>query len=442
MDALQGGRGRLIAVKKSKVDLLIGAQWGDEGKGKVVDMMGADVDVFVRYQGGANAGHTVIVNGQKVVFHLLPSGMLYPGKLCIIGNGLVLDPEQFLAENAGLHERGQDRARLVVSPHAHVVMPYHKILDRAQEAARGKGRQIGTTGRGIGPCYVDKYARNGLRVEDLLDPDLLREKLVPLMEEKNQLLTRLYNEKPIPFDEVYEPAREWGKALAPYVDDVVRLLRAAVDAGRHILLEGAQAVLLDVDHGTYPYVTSSSTIAAGAFTGTGLAPCDLTRVIAVVKAYTTRVGEGPMPTEERGEIGELLRRRGGEFGATTGRSRRCGWLDMMGLKYSMELNGVDVLALTKLDVLSGMDRIRICSGYEYDGRRLDRFPTSSRVLEEVVPVYETLPGWKEDISGCTSFESLPDAAQNFVRFIEAQLDVPVKLIGVGPDRAQTIDRGL
>ena len=431
-----------MALKENKVDLLIGAQWGDEGKGKVVDAMGADVDVFVRYQGGANAGHTVIANGQKVVFHLLPSGMLYPGKLCILGNGLVLDPEQFLNETAELYEKGQDRARLVVSPHAHVVMPYHKVLDRAQEAARGKGRRIGTTGRGIGPCYVDKYARVGLRVEDLLDADLLRERLVPLMEEKNRLLTRLYNEKPIPFDEVYGPAREWGKALAPYVGDVMRLLRGAVDEGRHVLLEGAQAVLLDIDHGTYPYVTSSSTSAAGAFTGTGLAPRDLTRVIAVVKAYTTRVGEGPMPTEEPGEIGERLRNAGGEFGATTGRPRRCGWLDMVGLKYSMALNGVDVVALTKLDVLSGMPEVKVCTGYEYNGRRLEGFPASPHILDEVVPIYETLPGWRGDISGCTSFDSLPREARGYVEYIEKGLGVPVKLIGVGQERSQTIDRGL
>ena len=431
-----------MALKENKVDLLIGAQWGDEGKGRVVDTMGADVDVFVRYQGGANAGHTVIANGQKVVFHLLPSGMLYPGKLCIIGNGLVLDPEQFLKEMAELYEKGQDRARLVISPHAHIVMPYHKVLDRVQEAARGKGRRIGTTGRGIGPCYVDKYARVGLRVEDLLDADLLRERLVPLMEEKNRLLTRLYNEKPIPFDEVYGPAREWGKALVPYVGDVVRLLREAVDEGRHVLLEGAQAVLLDIDHGTYPYVTSSSTSAAGAFTGTGLAPRDLTRVIAVVKAYTTRVGEGPMPTEELGETGERLRNAGGEFGATTGRPRRCGWLDMVGLKYSMALNGVDVIALTKLDVLSGMPEIRVCADYEYNGKRLEGFPASPHILDDVVPIYETVPGWKGDISGCTSFDSLPHEARDYVEYIEKGLGVPVKFIGVGQDRSQTINRGL
>ena len=426
----------------SKVDLLIGAQWGDEGKGKVVDIMGSNVDVFVRYQGGANAGHTVIADGQKVVFHLLPSGMLYPGKLCILGNGLVIDPEQFLKETAELYERKQDRARLAVSPHAHVVMPYHKILDRAQEAVRGKGRRIGTTGRGIGPCYVDKYSRCGLRVEDLLDADILRDRLVPLMEEKNQILTRLYNEKPLPFDEVYGPAREWGKALAPYVADVTALLRQAVVEGKHILLEGAQAALLDIDHGTYPYVTSSSTSAAGAFTGTGLAPRDLDRVIAVVKAYTTRVGEGPMPTEEPGEFGEKLRQQGGEFGATTGRPRRCGWLDMVGLRYSIDLNGADVIALTKLDVLSGIGPIKVCVAYDHNGERLERFPASTLALGEVAPVYETLPGWMEDISWCKTFEELPSAARNYVQYIERKLDVPVRLIAVGPDRSQTIDRGI
>ena len=427
---------------KNNVDLLVGAQWGDEGKGKVVDLLGADVDIFVRYQGGANAGHTVIADGEKVVFHLLPSGMLYPGKLCILGNGLVIDPEQFLKEIANLSEKQQDRARLAISPRAHVVMPYHKILDQAQEKARGKGRRIGTTGRGIGPCYVDKYSRCGLRIEDLLDADVLRDRLTPLLEEKNQILTRLYGEKPLPFDEVYEPARQWGKTLAPYVDDVAALLRRAVDDGQHVLLEGAQAALLDIDHGTYPYVTSSSTSAAGAFTGTGLSPHDLNRVIAVTKAYTTRVGEGPMPTEDLTEAGETLRRNGGEFGATTGRPRRCGWLDLVGLKYSMALNGADTIALTKLDVLTGIGPIKVCVAYEYEGKRLDRFPVSTRVLEAVKPIYETLPGWSDDIARCRTIDSLPQAAQDYVRYIEKELNVPVGLIAVGADRDQAINCGL
>ena len=427
---------------QKNVDLLVGAQWGDEGKGKVVDMLGADVDVFVRFQGGANAGHTVITDGQKTVFHLLPSGMLYPGKLCVLGNGLVLDPEQFLAETGDLFARGQDRARLAVSPHAHVVMPYHRMLDKLQEEARGKGRKIGTTGRGIGPCYVDKYSRSGLRVEDLINPDVLRERLTYILEEKNQIFTRLYNQKPLAFDEVYEPARKWGEALAPYVDDTRALLRKAADEGKHILLEGAQAALLDIDHGTYPYVTSSSTSAAGAFTGTGLAPNDLTRVIAVVKAYTTRVGEGPFPTEDFGADGEKLRANGGEFGATTGRPRRCGWLDMVGLKYSMELNGANVIALTKLDVLTGMGDIKVCTAYEHNGQRLTTWPTDIRTLSEITPVYETRPGWNEDITHCKTFEELPANAQSYVKYIEDTLGVPVALIGVGADRNQTINRGM
>ena len=425
-----------------KVDLLVGAQWGDEGKGKVVDMLGSDVDVFVRFQGGANAGHTVISDGQKVVFHLLPSGMLYPGKLCVLGNGLVIDPEQFLNETSELYARGQDRARLAISPHAHVVMPYHRLLDKLQEEARGKGRKIGTTGRGIGPCYVDKYSRSGLRVEDLLNPDVLRDRLTFILEEKNQLFTKLYNQNPIAFDEVYEPAKKWGEALAPYVDDTRALLRKAVDDGQHILLEGAQAALLDIDHGTYPYVTSSSTSAAGAFTGTGLAPNDLTRVIAVVKAYTTRVGEGPFPTEDFEEAGETLRKNGGEFGATTGRPRRCGWLDIPALKYSMELNGADVIALTKLDVLTGMGGIKVCTAYDLDGEKITTWPTDTRTLSELKPVYETLPGWNEDITNCKTFEELPANAQAYVKYIEETLKTPVGLIGVGADRNQTINKGM
>ncbi|MBR0080653.1 MAG: adenylosuccinate synthase [Synergistaceae bacterium] len=427
---------------KKNVDLLVGAQWGDEGKGKVVDMLGSDVDVFVRFQGGANAGHTVISDGQKVVFHLLPSGMLYPGKLCVLGNGLVIDPEQFLAETSDLLSKGQDKARLAVSPHAHVVMPYHKMLDKFQEEARGKSRKIGTTGRGIGPCYVDKYSRSGLRIEDLLNPDVLREKLTYILEEKNQLFTKLYNQNPLPFDEVYEPAKKWGEAIAPYVDDTRALLRKAVDEGQHVLLEGAQAALLDIDHGTYPYVTSSSTSASGGFSGTGLAPNDLTRVIAVVKAYTTRVGEGPFPTEDFGDDGEKLRTKGGEFGATTGRPRRCGWLDMPALKYSMELNGANVIALTKLDVLTGMGGIKVCTAYEKDGQKISTWPNDTESLSEIKPVYETLPGWDEDITNCKTFAELPENAQSYVNYIEKTLNVPVVLIGVGADRNQTINRGM
>ncbi|MBQ7263116.1 MAG: adenylosuccinate synthase [Synergistaceae bacterium] len=427
---------------KKDVDLVVGAQWGDEGKGKIVDMMAPDVDVFVRYQGGANAGHTVIVGDKKIVFHSLPSGMLCPGKLCILANGLVIDPDKVKDELDALYEKGQDRARLVISPRAHVVMPYHKLLDRLQDETRGKGRKIGTTGMGIGPCYVDKHSRNGLRVEDLLDPDVLRERLTPLLEEKDQILTRLYDERPLPFDEVYGQARSWGDILRPYVDDTFWLLRRAVDEGKHVLLEGSQAALLDIDHGTYPYVASSITSAAGAFVGTGLAPRDLGRTIAVMKAYTTRAGSGPMPTEDVEDVGEALQQKGKEFGTITGRPRRCGWLDMVGLKYSMALNGTDMIALTKLDVLSGVGPIKVCVGYEREGVRLASFPADMRTLDEVRPIYETLPGWTEDISWCRAFEELPSAAQDYVRYVERSLGIPVGLVAVGPDRDQTIDRGL
>jgi adenylosuccinate synthase len=368
--------------------------------------------------------------------------MLYTGKLCVIGNGVVFEPEQFLKELDELREQGHDRARLVISPRAHVVMPYHKILDKAQEAFRGNGHKLGTTGRGIGPCYVDKYARSGLRVEDLLEGDRLREKLTLVLEEKNRILTKLYNENPLPLDEVFTPALEWGKALTPYVGDATNLLQEAVRDGKHVLLEGAQATLLDIDHGTYPYVTSSSTSAAGGLTGTGLPVSCIDRVIAVVKAYTTRVGEGPMPTEDKDEVGESLRTKGGEFGATTGRPRRCGWLDLVGVRYSMSLNGVDAIALTKLDVLTGLNEIKVCTTYDLNGTKTDVFNASAHVLEECRPTYETLPGWSEDISGCATFEALPEAAQNYVRYIEERAGAPIKLIGVGPDRNQTIDRGL
>ncbi len=316
------------------------------------------------------------------------------------------------------------------------------MLDKFQEEARGKSRKIGTTGRGIGPCYVDKYSRSGLRIEDLLNPDVLREKLTYILEEKNQLFTKLYNQNPLPFDEVYEPAKKWGEAIAPYVDDTRALLRKAVDEGQHVLLEGAQAALLDIDHGTYPYVTSSSTSASGGFSGTGLAPNDLTRVIAVVKAYTTRVGEGPFPTEDFGDDGEKLRTKGGEFGATTGRPRRCGWLDMPALKYSMELNGANVIALTKLDVLTGMGGIKVCTAYEKDGQKISTWPNDTESLSEIKPVYETLPGWDEDITNCKTFAELPENAQSYVNYIEKTLNVPVVLIGVGADRNQTINRGM
>jgi len=425
---------------KGRVEVIIGAQWGDEGKGRVVDALGAKVELFARYQGGANAGHTVIVEGQKYVFHLLPSGMLYPCKTCIIGNGVVIDPEQLLKELKELQDQGKDRARLVVSGAAHVVMPYHKLLDKAQENLRGKGRKIGTTGRGIGPAYVDKYSRCGIRVEDLLDGEVLREKLEYNLDEKNMYLTKIFGEEPLPFHEMYSIALSWGKSLAPYVGDASLIIDEALREGKGVLFEGAQGTLLDVDHGTYPYVTSSSPVAAGGCVGLGVGPSMVDRVIGVVKAYCTRVGEGPFPTEDCGDDGNRLREKGAEFGATTGRPRRCGWLDLVALRYAVRVNGVSSIALTKLDVLTGLERIPVCTSYIIDEEEELHFPCALRRLEKAVPRYEYLEGWRTDIASCTTYESLPPQARRYVEYIEASTGAVVNLIGVGPGRDQTILR--
>lgn len=427
---------------KGRVDVIIGAQWGDEGKGRVVDCLAGSVDAVVRYQGGANAGHTVIVEGEKYVFHLLPSGMLYSGKLCIIGNGVVVDPEQLLLELGELQAQGKDRARLVVSGSAHVVLPYHKLLDGADEKFRGRDKQIGTTGRGIGPCYVDKYNRMGVRVEDLLDPDVLRDKLTFNLEIKNLILSRVYGIDPIAFDEIYDKALDWGHSLAPYIGDGVLEVNKAMEAGKPILLEGAQGTLLDVDHGTYPFVTSSHPVASGACLGSGIGPSQIDRVIGIVKAYCTRVGDGPFPTEDFGSEGQALRDRGYEYGATTGRPRRCGWLDMVALKHAVRVNGMTHIALTKLDVLGGEKEIKVCTSYSVDGEKMSDFTTNTNILSRVEPVYVTFPGWTEDISGCRKFEELPQNAQDYVKAIEEMTGAAVALIGVGPGREETISLGL
>lgn len=427
---------------KGCAEAVIGAQWGDEGKGRVVDAMASRVDVVVRYQGGANAGHTVIVEGEKYVFHLLPSGMLYSGKTCIIGNGVVVDPQQLLDEMKELQDRGRDRARLIVSGAAHVVMPYHKMIDGMEERLRGSGKKIGTTQRGIGPCYMDKINRCGIRVEDLICEDLLREKLAFNLEVKNMHLTRLFGEAPLAFGDVFEQARTWGEKLAPYVGDGSLAICEALESGSNVLFEGAQGTLLDLDHGTYPFVTSSSPVAGGACVGAGLGPSLISKVTGVVKAYCTRVGEGPFPTEETGSTGEILRTRGAEFGATTGRPRRCGWLDLVALKYAVRVNGMHAAALTKLDVLSGFDMIPVCTGYECGGKKIPNFSGNLAFLESSRPVYREMPGWKKDIGNCRSFEELPEAARNYVRFIESEAGVPVVLIGVGPGREQSITLGI
>lgn len=429
-------------MDKKAVQVLIGAQWGDEGKGRVVDVLANNTDVVVRYQGGANAGHTVIVDGKKHVFHLLPSGMLYPNRTCIIGNGVVVDPEKLKEEILGLEKQPEEiNTKLVVSYAAHIVMPYHKKLDALSENARtssDSGAPIGTTGRGIGPCYVDKYNRLGIRAGDLLSPNMLEQKIRLNLEEKNPILEKIYGEPGFDFEELYEQALEWGTFLKPYLGDSTLEIDQAFQAKKGILFEGAQGTLLDVDHGTYPFVTSSSCAAGGACTGGAIAPGKVGRVIGVVKAYCSRVGEGPFPTEDFGPVGERLRRVGAEFGVTTGRPRRCGWLDLVALNYAVKVNGIDVIALTKLDVLSGFDEIQACVAYEIDGKEYPAFPNSSTMMEKATPIYRSFPAWKGDIQNCRSYEDLPRAAREYVAFIEDFTSVKVGLIGVGAGREDTI----
>lgn len=429
---------------KRQVQVLIGSQWGDEGKGRVVDSLARDVDVVVRYQGGANAGHTVVAGGEKHIFHLLPCGMLYPGRVCVIGNGVAVDPGQLQTELAELDKSPHKTdARLVLSYAAHIVMPYHKKLDALGERARTRsavGAPIGTTGRGIGPCYVDKYNRMGIRAEDLISPDILAQKIRLNLEEKNPLLERVYEEPAMSFDELFEQALAWGRFLAPYLGDSTATIDEARRLGRGILFEGAQGTMLDVDHGTYPFVTSSSCVAGGASIGGAIGPGRVDRVIGVAKAYCTRVGEGPFPTEEFGPVGGILRERGAEFGATTGRPRRCGWLDLVALDYAARVSGIDVIALTKLDVLSGLDELKICVAYSLDGQEVGTYRNSLAMSGRAAPVYESFEPWAEDISACRAFEDLPARARSYVRFIEERLGVNVGLIGVGPGREDTIFR--
>ncbi len=427
---------------KGRTDVIVGTQWGDEGKGRVIDVLAARSGMVVRYQGGANAGHTVVVENEKYVFHLLPSGILYPDKVCVIGNGVVLDPEVLFEELDALNMKGKNLAKLIISNGAHVVMPYHKQIDKLAEAARSEGHKIGTTGRGIGPCYSDKFERIGIRAEDLVNSEILKEKLSLNIKLKNELLTKIYGAEPLDFDEIYKTALAWGKRIEPMLGDAYLEIDNALESGINILFEGAQATLLDIDHGTYPFVTSSSPCAGGACTGTGVSPRSIGRVIGVTKAYCTRVGEGPFPTEDKGSVGELLRANGGEFGATTGRPRRCGWNDLVGVNYAIKINGIEGIALTKLDVLSGFDEIEVCTAYEINGKIQKNFPSSCTDLAKAHPIFEELPGWKKDIRDCRKFEELPQEAQDYVRFIEARTGTPVILIGVGPGREDTILCGI
>ena len=417
--------------------VLVGAQWGDEGKGKATDLLGDRVDYVVRYQGGNNAGHTVVIGDESYALHLLPSGVLSPKVTPVIGNGVVIDPEVLLAEIDGLTERGVSCDRLLISANAHLIMPHHRALDKVTERYLGSAR-IGTTGRGIGPTYGDKVARTGIRVQDLFDPGILEQKLNLVLMEKNQVLTKVYNRRGIDAAAVVAEYLGYGERLRPYVTDTALVLNRALDEGRTVLLEGAQATMLDVDHGTYPFVTSSSPTAGGACAGSGIGPTRITKVIGIVKAYTTRVGAGPFPTELLDEQGEWLRKAGGEYGVTTGRPRRTGWFDAVIARYATRVNGITDYFITKLDVLSGLEKVPVCVAYDVAGTRHDEIPMTQTEFHHATPVYEYLDGWWEDLSGVREFAGLPRNAQAYVRALEEIIGAPVAVVGTGPRRDQTL----
>jgi adenylosuccinate synthase len=417
--------------------VLVGAQWGDEGKGKATDLLGDRVDYVVRYQGGNNAGHTVVIGDESYALHLLPSGVLSPKVTPVIGNGVVIDPEVLLAEIDGLAERGVSCDRLLISANAHLIMPHHRALDKVTERYLGSAR-IGTTGRGIGPTYGDKVARTGIRVQDLFDPGILEQKLNLVLMEKNQVLTKVYNRRGIDAAAVVAEYLGYGERMRPYVTDTALVLNRALDDDRTVLLEGAQATMLDVDHGTYPFVTSSSPTAGGACAGSGIGPTRITKVIGIVKAYTTRVGAGPFPTELLDEQGEWLRKAGGEYGVTTGRPRRTGWFDAVIARYATRVNGITDYFVTKLDVLSGLEKVPICVAYDVAGTRHDEIPMTQTEFHHATPVYEYFDGWWEDLSGVRDFAGLPRNAQAYVRAVEEIIGAPVAAVGTGPRRDQTL----
>jgi adenylosuccinate synthase len=417
---------------------MVGTQWGDEGKGKFTDLLAKEMQVVVRYQGGHNAGHTLVVEDQSFALQLVPSGVLYPHITPVIGNGVVVDPAVLLEEVDGLTARGVDCSRLKLSSNAHLVLPYHQLLDRVSERYLGKNK-LGTTKRGIGPSYADKAARVGLRVQDLYDPKIFRQKLDLVLKEKGQLLAKVYNQLPPTADEI---ADQYLGALAPriqpFVADTVNLVHDALGAGQHVLFEGAQATFLDLDHGTYPYVTSSNPVAGGVCTGAGVGPRYIDRVVGIAKAYITRVGAGPFPTELFDGDGNTLVERGKEFGTVTGRRRRPGWFDAVMLRHAVRLNSLSELAITKLDVLDTFDTVKVCVAYDAEGRRIERFPDDQSLLHSVTPIYEELPGWSTDLSGCTEPQHLPTSAREYLSFLEQQVGVPIRLVGVGPGRDQFV----
>ena len=417
--------------------VLLGAQWGDEGKGKATDILGDKVKYVVRYQGGNNAGHTVVIGDQKYALHLLPSGILTPTCIPVIGNGVVIDPAVLLEEIRGLNERGVDTSNLKISTNAHLITPYHRTIDKVSERFLGKAK-IGTTGRGIGPAYADKINRIGIRVQDLFDTSILRQKIEGALKDKNQVLVKVFNRKGLEIDEILKEYLEYAEILRPYVTDTSLLLNQALERGENVLLEGSQGTLLDVDHGTYPFVTSSNPTAGGASTGSGIGPTKISRVIGIVKAYTTRVGSGPFPTELFDEDGEKLRSIGGEVGVTTGRARRCGWYDAPIARYAVRINGLTDFFLTKLDVLTGWEKIPVCVAYEIDGRRVEELPASQSDFHHAKPIYEYLPGWSEDISKARKLSDLPIDAQGYIKFLEKISGAPISAVGVGPGRDETI----
>ncbi len=427
---------KFYGALKMSVSVLVGSQWGDEGKGKIVDILSEKFDIVARYQGGANAGHTIVIGDKQYILHLIPSGILREGCECVIGNGVVIDPQALLDEIDFLEEHGINiKGRLFISQNAHLIMPYHKLLDSISEKGE---RKIGTTGRGIGPCYIDKYARKGIKIVDLLNKSELEKKIRANLEEKNNLLKKVYEHEELDVEKIVAEYLKFDERIDQYIRDVPLYLNNAIEDGKKVLMEGAQGALLDVDHGTYPYVTSSNPTSGGACVGLGLPPTKISSVIGIVKAYTTRVGLGPFPTELTDEVGEKLREWGAEFGATTGRPRRCGWFDAFLVKYSRMINGIERAAITKLDVLSNFDEIKVCVGYEQNGKLLKSYPTTEAALLGAVPVYETLPGWKSDITGITDYDSLPSETKDYLSFISVQSGFEINIISVGPKRSQTI----
>jgi adenylosuccinate synthase len=426
--------------------IIIGTQWGDEGKGKITDFYAEDAHVIARFQGGNNAGHTIKVGEEVYKFHLLPSGILRPEKTVVIGNGVVIDPAVLLKELGDIESRGFAVTNLKISDRAHVIMPYHKLLDGAQEESKKNGDKIGTTKRGIGPTYSDKISRYGIRMGDLVDEGQLREKLEHFVPLRQKMMSVYGSSEKIGFEEVFEQYFEYGKKLAPYVTDTSVFINQVMDSGKSVLLEGAQGTMLDVDFGTYPFTTSSHTISGGACIGLGIGPKRIGKVVGVVKAYTTRVGEGPHPTELKNEIGEHLMNKGGEFGTTTGRPRRCGWLDLVVVKHSVRLNSLDAAVITKIDVLNGLSEIKVCKAYDYEGEAMEYFPSNLKVLAKCKPIYDIFPGW-EDFSkeeglrmASEGYDSLPDEMKDYILYLENTLKVPIEIVSLGPAREETIDR--